>query len=162
LNEEIRSLLVCLIGEDFDDAVAQWDEAGVFSRVYEEWKFVKMSQWSDELLNSFDTLAVQNSYVVEAELMRNRFRYRFVGDRAAEIFGERFTGYYLDELQLGEVGGYVADVFGKVIEENKPAVLRGIFMTASGDGFVAERLLLPLSSTGNDVDIILGVISVTS
>jgi hypothetical protein len=86
-----------------------------------------------------------------------RFRYRLLGTEIVEMTGTDPTGRYLDEgLPDGGYADYLIGLFREVAEARR--ALYGESDLPGGDRIERQvrRLLLPLSSDGQAVDMILG------
>ncbi|SME90500.1 PAS domain-containing protein [Tistlia consotensis] len=95
--------------------------------------------------------------VVEAPL---RFRYRLIGTQVRELSQRDLTGRMVDETTYGESSDFIRFLFGTVVRRRAPVLAQGSakWLDASSWKVVAV-LLLPLSSDGDEVDIILGGIN---
>ena len=81
-----------------------------------------------------------------------RLRYRLAGTEVEQFFGTKMTGRHLDELASGEYRQFLEDVYRAVIERRVPVYATN---TYAGRGLRTARLLLPLSSDGVRVDMVL-------
>jgi hypothetical protein len=85
-----------------------------------------------------------------------RFRFRLVGTEVVERFGEEITGRFLDELDLDEVNQEISDDYRKAVASCGPVCSRWTYTKHDGKLLRYERILLPLSSDGKAIDMILG------
>ena len=93
------------------------------------------------------------------ETAAGRFRYRLIGTALAEAFGRDYTGHYLDELFAGGRADTMGDVYRSIVETRRPAFLRSRYLTTKSVDLVANRLYLPLSDDGEQVNMILGALT---
>lgn len=79
-----------------------------------------------------------------------RFRFRLVGTGIVKEYGAEITGKFADEIDLNEnQAAFLAEGAGK------PATNRGSYTTRNGWHRTHEHLILPLSSDGQTVDMLL-------
>lgn len=88
-----------------------------------------------------------------------RFRVRVVGTRIVEAMGHDGTGRYLDESFSGERLSHIQAAFRLICETRTPHFFRDLYKTPRDIDLVANRLFLPLSSDGDQVDFVLGAIT---
>jgi hypothetical protein len=93
------------------------------------------------------------------DIVAGRFRYRLVGTALVEAFGRDYTGQYPDEMFESARGPYICNVFTTVREARRPIYLRSHYVTTRNVELVAERLYMPLSQDGTEVDMILGALA---
>lgn len=84
-----------------------------------------------------------------------RFRYRLVGTAVADTFGQDYTGKFLDEQFSGPRREFIEKVYRTVLDTRRPVFLRNDYRTATGLPIVASRIFMPLSDSGEQVNIIL-------
>ncbi len=86
-----------------------------------------------------------------------RFRYRLVGTTITHAAGLEMTGRYLDEVLPGpDYQTYILSLYRQVADRRRPVYSESEFIAPStGTEWQAIRLLLPLSSDGVTVDIVL-------
>lgn len=85
-----------------------------------------------------------------------RFWFRLVGTRIAEDYGEDITGRYLDEIDLDDVRRDIEEGYEIAAREGRPVYSRCDYRKHDRRHLAYERLLLPLSSDGKRVDMLLG------
>lgn len=85
-----------------------------------------------------------------------RFRYRLMGDHVRDAYDSNPTGRYVDEVVSPGAKGRVDDYFSKVVELPCVLHIRGRLYAEAKTPAQGERILLPLSSDGSQVDMILG------
>jgi hypothetical protein len=95
-------------------------------------------------------------FIVELVGSPPRFRFRLAGTLVVERFGEEITGRYLDELDLDALNREIGADYMKTAESRAPVCSRWSYVKHDGTPLRYERLLLPLSSDGETVDMILG------
>lgn len=87
-----------------------------------------------------------------------RFRFRLWGSRIRGIFGHDHTGHWLEDIAAP---GTLADIQGALLacaEERRPHFWRRPMMVESAEYAATRRLVLPLASGGEAVDMLLGLI----
>lgn len=85
-----------------------------------------------------------------------RFRLRLVGTHIVDGFGQEVTGKFIDEIDVGGQTANLLEACRKSVEDKAPIFLSGImFQQTSGAKFFFERLGVPLSSDGQNVDMLL-------
>ena len=89
----------------------------------------------------------------------DRFRYRLIGTALVEAFGRDYTGQYADELFVGVRAESIATVYRAVRDGQTSMFLRSRYLTTKDIDLVANRLYLPLSGNGRDVNMILGALT---
>jgi hypothetical protein len=85
-----------------------------------------------------------------------RFWFRLVGTGIEESYGDSLTGRYLDEVDLDAVQEDILDDYRAAVCEASPVYARYCYVKDDGRRLSYERLLLPLSSDGQAVDMLLG------
>jgi len=95
-------------------------------------------------------------FIVEVVGSPPRFRFRLAGTLIVDRFGEEITGRFLDELDLDKRNREIVDDYRRVVETHEPVCSRWRYTKHDGTMLSYERLLLPLSSDGGLVDMILG------
>jgi hypothetical protein len=95
------------------------------------------------------------------EIFGRRYRYRLVGTEVEQHFGCAMQGRHVDELMRGEYLGYISSLFERLIAERAPVYTESAYSPANGrqpggDDFLrTKRQMLPLSSAGESVDMVL-------
>jgi hypothetical protein len=84
-----------------------------------------------------------------------RFRFRLAGTEIVERYGEELTGRFLDEIDLGAVGPEILREYEKAASEARPVYSRWNYTKHDGQYLKYDRLILPLSSDGCVVDMLL-------
>lgn len=86
-----------------------------------------------------------------------RFRIRLVGTSVREFAGEDFTGQIMDENIYAHRADDAIDVLKLVVEKKVPIGIRGNAIFEQGREWQKnEALVMPLSSDGETVDMLLG------
>jgi CheY-like chemotaxis protein len=88
-----------------------------------------------------------------------RFYFRLVGTAIVDAFGGEFTGKYADEVIRAERIAYLHQCYRKVIEARRPVFIRSRYLTTKTIDMMANRLLMPLSQDGEQVNMILGALT---
>lgn len=97
-------------------------------------------------------------WMVDAIGVPPRFRYRLIGTEVARSLGTDPTGKWLDEaFPLFRPSGLEAEAV-EILETGLPTVYDGPPVMASDPRMYAvQRVAVPLSSTGNCADILMGL-----
>lgn len=85
-----------------------------------------------------------------------RFRYRLMGDHVRDAYDCNITGRHLDEMVPSDAQQRVFYYFHKVVEVPCVVHVSGRLYAEAKAPAQGERVLLPLSSDGSGVDMILG------
>jgi CheY-like chemotaxis protein len=88
-----------------------------------------------------------------------RFYFRLVGTAIVEAFGGEFTGKHVDELMKAERIAYLHQRYRKVMAARRPVFIRSRYFTTKNLDMIANRLLMPLSQDGHNVNMILGALT---
>jgi hypothetical protein len=84
-----------------------------------------------------------------------RFRFRLVGTAIVEVFGDDPTGRFVDELELNLPKEEMLEQYLGALRERCPLWRRWRYTKPDGRLLEYERLILPLSSHGNSIDMLL-------
>lgn len=87
------------------------------------------------------------------------FLYRLVGTAVVEAFGKDYTGSRPDEMFPSDRGIFIHGVYRSVCSGRQPLFSRNKYQTTKSVDIIANRIYLPLSGNGRDVDFILGVLT---
>lgn len=95
---------------------------------------------------------------VHRESSRLRFRFRLIGSAVCQYAGRNWTGRYLDDPDYGPGAKAVTGYYTQVVDSRQP--FRGEqFAPWYGKEYqYYERLALPLSSDGENVDMVLSAL----
>ncbi len=102
------------------------------------------------------TRILGNVMLVDVEHSPIRFRMRLCGTIVDRLFGRDFTGCYLDERGAEYFERDVLTDYGDVVTTQRPHFLQRTVALGDGVWLAYQRLLLPLSENGADVDMLLG------
>ena len=84
------------------------------------------------------------------------YRYRLVGTEVERSFGASMTGKRIDELMFGDYLAYMSGLYRRVVETRQPLFSGSRYGGVHGQSpLFTERLMLPLSSDGETVDMVL-------
>jgi hypothetical protein len=97
-----------------------------------------------------------NVMLIDVERAPIRFRMRLCGTTVDRVFGQDFTGYYLDDLTAEYFERDVLLDYAGVVTTQRPHFLQRTVAIGDGVWLAYQRLLLPLSDDGSDVDMLLG------
>lgn len=96
-------------------------------------------------------------FLVDVEEDPRRYRVRLAGSEVVACFGTDMTGKTVDEYDLADERGSILQQYDLAVETREPCYHRHEFWTAAYEHHLNyERLLLPLSSNGKQVDKLLG------
>jgi hypothetical protein len=84
-----------------------------------------------------------------------RFRYRLFGTAVSEAFGTDPTGQYIDVVMVGQYKDFLLGLYGDLVTMKKPVYSTSIYGTRRDQKMWTQRLMLPLSSDGDAVDMVL-------
>jgi hypothetical protein len=84
-----------------------------------------------------------------------RFRYRLFGTVVSDAFGMDATGRYIDEVMVGKYKDFILGIYGDVVAMKKPVYSTSIYGPQPDRKMSTQRLMLPLSSDGSTVDMVL-------
>ena len=97
-----------------------------------------------------------NLMLVDVEHSPLRFRYRLVGTRVVSFSGEDRTGRYFNLTQFIEKNPVILEQYQRTVDTGEPLFsLEPFTNLINGNSYEVERLLLPMSSDGMNVDMIL-------
>lgn len=88
-----------------------------------------------------------------------RYRYRLVGTELVQAFGRDYTGQFPDEMFANDRGQFICRVYDAVRAAQQPMFLRSHYVGTRRVDFIANRLYLPLSDDGSEVNMILGALT---
>lgn len=86
-----------------------------------------------------------------------RFRYRLAGTRTADIHGVELTGRYVDELRPTEFAQLLTEQLMAVVRDRSCQLVHWSFVNGADQYRDYRVLRMPLSSDGENVDLILTV-----
>jgi hypothetical protein len=84
-----------------------------------------------------------------------RFRYRLFGTAVSEAFGSDPTGQYIDSIMVGRYRDFLLGLYSDLVAMKKPVYSTSIYGNPIGEKMWTQRLMLPLSSDGDTVDMVL-------
>jgi hypothetical protein len=94
-------------------------------------------------------------FLLEVVGTPRRFRFRLTGTEVVDRYGEELTGRFLDEIDLDEVGSEIIGEYERATREVRPVCSRWNYKKGDGHFLRYERLILPLSTDGQTVDMLL-------
>jgi hypothetical protein len=95
-------------------------------------------------------------FLVDVEGRPIRFRFRLVGTEIVESFGIDVTGRYVEEIGFSDRAPSVLAYYAAVVTTREPSCHIVRFTRGGGRHLTYERVILPLSSDGETVDMLLG------
>ena len=87
-----------------------------------------------------------------------RWRYRLSGTAVVAAFGQDPTGHFLDELVSGDYRDFISGIQHTVCSERRALFCESEYLSQRGAHMVAKRLLLPVSTDGENVDQIVSLL----
>lgn len=103
------------------------------------------------------TFILPNLLWVEVEHEPRRYRYRRIGVELERIYGSSIEGLYVDEMPGFLYRRIASKAYAEVVDSGEPVCRTHSFSMTSWFAKY-ERLLLPVSSNGEKVDVVLGAI----
>lgn len=94
--------------------------------------------------------------IVDVERNPLRFRYRLVGTEITHGYGRELTGCYLDEADLDDHATDIVQEYARAAESGEPSCSILEYTRRDGRHVRYERLVLPLSSDGSRIDMLIG------
>lgn len=95
-------------------------------------------------------------WVFIMERVEGRIRYRLGGDAFREMYGDRLTGMFMDEIDLDHINAAYIGEYDTCIQTVSPVARQWKFTKLSGRHLDYERLILPLSADGATINMFLG------
>lgn len=89
---------------------------------------------------------------VEEAAGGRRYRYRLCGAEVEENFGSSMRGRYIDAMLQGRYLTYIEELYNRVVDGKKPVYSVSAYR---GRALQTKRLMLPLSSDADSVDVVL-------
>jgi hypothetical protein len=93
--------------------------------------------------------------LLDVEPRTRRVRFRLMGTAVTSGLGRDLTGRYLDDLPLNRTQRTMLEQYKRVIDTVEPACSAWEYTREDGRHVRFERLILPLSSDGATVDMLL-------
>lgn len=84
-----------------------------------------------------------------------RYRYRLVGTHLNHITGTDFTDCWLSDIRSGEYAGFLQRLYTKSVVRKAPVFSRTTVKYSDDRELETDRLLLPLATDGENVDMLL-------
>lgn len=94
--------------------------------------------------------------MVDVQRAPLRFRYRLVGTEISQGYGLDLTGRYLDEMDLDDHQIDITENYTNAAESGEPSCATLEYSRKDGRHIRYERLVLPLSSDGKQIDMLIG------
>lgn len=95
-------------------------------------------------------------FILDVEDDPRRLHIRLAGTGLADKYGEDYTGWYVDAVDLGKMKDKAIATFFEVADTVTPSCITGQYEKADGRIIRFERLAMPLSKDGLAADIIIG------
>lgn len=105
-------------------------------------------------------LLLPHVYIVDIIGRPRRFRFRLVGTRIIEGYGEEITGKFLDEIDLGDKSSAIQEEYEKAVNQQAPTASSWSFSKNDGRELNYEHLILPLSTDGRTINMLFGGASI--
>jgi hypothetical protein len=100
-----------------------------------------------------------NLQIIEAIDGGARFRYRLVGTASVEAYGSDYTGCYPDEMFSDDRLNFIQNIYRSVCRLKRPLFTQNRYHTSKDVDVFANRIYMPLSTAGDAVDFIFGVLA---
>ncbi len=94
--------------------------------------------------------------LVDVEPSPLRFRFRLAGTEIIKGYGEELTGRYLDEVDLDNHEREIIGDYTRAAESGEPSCSMLDYKRKDGHYIRYERMVLPLSSDGKKIDMLIG------
>lgn len=101
-----------------------------------------------------------NILLLDVEADTDRIRMRLAGTRITDLYGRDYTGQYLDEIYFGRNRERVMEAYESVVRSGKEHHCWMGFTNQDGLEFDMERLILPLSSDGSRIDMLIALLDI--
>lgn len=101
------------------------------------------------------TSILPNILLIDVVGETRRLRYRLVGTEFVEVYGAEVTGLFVDEVDFDGLRQFIIADYQKVARDHVPSWTSWSFAKGDGRWLEYERLVLPLSSDGVTVDMLL-------
>lgn len=88
-----------------------------------------------------------------------RYRIRLAGTEVNNRFGLELTGYFIEDLDLGDRKDAILESYGATVAAAAPTLASEDFVRRDGRPMRYRRLLCPLSTDGRAVDMLFGVLA---
>ncbi len=95
--------------------------------------------------------------IYDARAVPSDFRFRLVGTDVVDRYGRDFTGHALSSLDLDGKSYEIMGEYRLTVDSGEPQYFIDEFVQHSGRPMHYERLLMPLSDDGRQVNMLLGV-----
>jgi len=99
-----------------------------------------------------------NLILIDVSKSVPQFRIRLAGTDIVSRYGAELTGKSLDDIDLGGDLAQIKEQYEETVRRQMPTYCRHFIETKKHKLLRYERLLLPLSSDGSTVDMLLGAI----
>jgi hypothetical protein len=86
------------------------------------------------------------------------FRYRLVGTAIGQLAGREYTGLSVDRRDYGYNWKEVFDDYAAVVSRREPSLRQGRAPWAGREFLSYERIVAPLSSDGEAIDMLFGAL----
>ncbi|EDP65379.1 hypothetical protein BAL199_12001 [alpha proteobacterium BAL199] len=83
--------------------------------------------------------------LIDVEVDGPRFKYRLIGTRMNEIFGQNFSGSYLDESKNGQYAIFLHNLYAEAAGERRGLFSETVFGYRDSRHLTVHRLILPLA-----------------
>lgn len=93
--------------------------------------------------------------LVEVTRDPQRFCFRLAGSEVEAFYGAKITGRWLDEMDFDNHRTEIVAQYAQAAQSGEPLAATFAFAKADGRYMEYERVLLPLSSDGNETDMLL-------
>ncbi len=94
-------------------------------------------------------------YIIDVIGPPYRFQCQLAESRVAQEFGGELTENFVDEIDYNRVGDLILDEYESVTRDGRPTVAKWHNTKKDGQEIEFEHLILPLSSDGTNIDMLL-------
>jgi hypothetical protein len=94
-------------------------------------------------------------YLIDVVGVPPRFRFRLAGTGIVKEYGAEITGKFADEIDLDDRQAAIIAEYERVVRDGEPVCSRWNFIKHDGRHLTYEHLILPLSSDGRTVTMLL-------
>jgi hypothetical protein len=94
-------------------------------------------------------------YLQIVERNAGRFRYRLAGSAIVEAYGRELTGKFIDEVIPAHRLAIAEHHYSTVYDSGRPIFARNNYVTTKAVDIIATRIILPLSTSGEQASLLL-------
>ena len=135
-------------------------ETNLVERAYLYWesKAARRIPSRHDLLPEEMTALLPHVFLIDVEPAPLGFRFRLVGSEIGRWAQREYSGVRINELEYGPAWRSVFDAYARVVSSRKAEVARYRAPWVGREFLRYERLIAPLSSDGDRVDMLFGAL----